>query len=484
MSVYDLRTWLDKMEEAGELAHVNGADPMFEVGCISDLTRHAYGPALLFDNFEGHEPGFRVLTGALSASKSMALTVGLEGEYSNKELVRAMAGKLEEAEKRLAEFDYEIVEDGPIFENQVFGDDVDLDILPVPTWHEMDGGPYIGTGIFQVHVDPENGHTNAGCYRVMKMNKREVGNFIGPGHHGHTIRNKYWARGEGCPTIMVMGAHPAFFMLGSTDVDEDVSEFAVVGSLMNTKVPMVRGKITGLPFPAESEIVLEGYVYPDKRQKEGPFGEFTGYYGRGETENEYYMEVEALYYRNDPILLGCPPCKPPHDFSYSQAVTRSAAVMVALKKAGVPGVQCVWDSETGGGRMWLVTSIKQCLPGHASQAACAAAFSYAGNILNKWSIVVDDDIDPTDADQVNWALCTRVNPIEDIDIIRCTTTTPLDPALRPEVKKTGVIESSRAIIRATIPYDRVIRGDFPPVVWPSEELEARVRDKFGDLGIF
>jgi 4-hydroxy-3-polyprenylbenzoate decarboxylase len=163
---------------------------------------------------------------------------------------------------------------------------------------------------------------------------------------------------------------------------------------------------------------------------------------------------------------------------------RAAAVWQALNKAGVPGVTGVWDTETGGGRMWLVTAIKQMYPGHASQAAAIASFSYQGNVLNKWTIVVDDDIDPTDFDQVNWAMCSRCCPAEDIDIIRASTTTPLDPALRPELKRNGIIENSRAIIRATKPYDRIIRGDFPPVVWWTPEFEQEVREKWGHLGIF
>jgi UbiD family decarboxylase len=98
---------------------------------------------------------------------------------------------------------------------------------------------------------------------------------------------------------------------------------------------VVLGELTGLPFPAEAEIVLEGYCYPDKRRQEGPFGEWTGFYGSSVREAPV-MDVRAIYYRNDPILLGSPPQRPPDEHSRYLAVVRSAQLKDALKRAGVP----------------------------------------------------------------------------------------------------------------------------------------------------
>jgi UbiD family decarboxylase len=93
--------------------------------------------------------------------------------------------------------------------------------------------------------------------------------------------------------------------------------------------------VTGLPIPADSEFAIEGFCPPDQTRSEGPFGEFTGYYGSGE-EQEPVLEVKAVYFRNDPINLGAPPGRPPHDYSYMYSLIRSVMVKESLVKDGLP----------------------------------------------------------------------------------------------------------------------------------------------------
>ena len=131
---------------------------------------------------------------------------------------------------------------------------------------------------------------------------------------------------------------------------------------------MVRGKVTGLPFPANAEIVLEGYVTPDKRVVEGPFGEWTGHYAGGAKPCPV-LDIKAIYHRNDPILLGVPPMGGgPDEMARYRAVMRSAIIKQNMTNAGVPGVEQVWCHEIGGARMLHGVSIKQRYPGHAVQA--------------------------------------------------------------------------------------------------------------------
>jgi 4-hydroxy-3-polyprenylbenzoate decarboxylase len=121
--------------------------------------------------------------------------------------------------------------------------------------------------------------------------------------------------------------------------------------------------------------------------------------------------------------------------------------------------------------MFNVISIQQAYAGHARQAAVLAATCQSGSYLGRFVVVVDDDIDPTDLDQVVWAMCTRCDPAEDIDLTRRTWSGPLDPRL-PK----GVPRNSRAIVDACRPYE--MRGDFPPVVRSSAELREQVLRKF------
>jgi UbiD family decarboxylase len=470
-SAFDLRMWLEKAHSAGQVREVESADLNLEVGAITELNSKRGGPALLFNKFAGYPEGFRVLTGSMLNSTTLGLTMGIEEKLDTIALVDKVAEQLRLIESKAGDYPVQVVNDGPVMENRKTGDDVDLNIFPTPVWHELDGGQFIGTGVVQVHRDPDSGWVNVGTYRVQLQGKNLLGHYISPGHHGHIIRQKYWSKGEPCPVVMCFGAHPLMLLMGSSDVPAGVDEFNWVGAFKGQRVPVIRGPVTGLPIPADAEIAIEGYCYPGEEMEEGPFGEFTGYYAGGK-KPEPVVRVQALYYRDRPILLGAPPCRPPNDFSYYFSVMRSAAVKETLRKAGIPGVKAVWVSEAGGGRMWLVTSIKQQYAGHAMQAASVAAQCQAGGLMARYSIVVDDDIDPSNNDDVIWALSTRTDPATDIDVIRHCWSNPLDPMIPTAAKDRKQLWNSRALVNACRPWDRLLTRDFPPV---AEATPARLK---------
>lgn len=475
--VFDLRLWLEKAKSLGQLKCVEQADLRLEIGALTELNAKQRGPALLFDKFTAHPDGFRILTGAMLNVTTLGLTLGLEGELDNLGIVDKIAEKLRAVENHAPDYPPQIVNAGPVMENQATGDQVDLGIFPTPVWHELDGGPFIGTGSIQVHRDPDTGWLNVGTYRGQLQGRSLVGNYISPGHHGHIIRQKYWDREQPCPVVLCVGTHPIFLLLGSSDVPTGVDELNWIGAIMGRPVPVILGPITGLPIPADAEIAMEGYAYPGDVKEEGPFGEFTGYYAGGR-KPEPLIQVKALYHRNQPILLGAPPCRPPNDFSYYFSVMRAAGIKEALRKAGVPAVKGVWVSEAGGGRMWVVVSVAQQYAGHAMQAAGVAALCQAGGLMNRYTIVVDDDIDPSNNDDVIWALSTRTDPADDIDVLRHCWSNPLDPMISTADKEKKQLWNSRAIINACRPWDRLKSGDFPPVAEASPELLKKTREKW------
>ena len=195
---------------------------------------------------------------------------------------------------------------GPVFENQNFGDDINLLQFPAPKWHEHDGGNYIGTGCVVMTKDPDSGRVNFGCYRVMVQDEKSVTVQISSAHHGAINLKKYRDRNEPAPVAVSFGHHPIYLVIGGIGIPYRVSEYAYLGAMFGEPVPVVCGKVTGLPIPADSEFAIEGFCPPDQTRSEGPFGEFTGYYGSGE-EQEPVLEVKAVYFRNDPINLGAPP---------------------------------------------------------------------------------------------------------------------------------------------------------------------------------
>jgi 4-hydroxy-3-polyprenylbenzoate decarboxylase len=329
-----------------------------------------------------------------------------------------------------------------------------------------------------VTQDPDEDWVNLGTYRVMVHDEKSVGFYISPGKHGRIHRDKYMAMNKPMPAVIVVGGDPLLFLLACNEVPYGVCEYDLAGALRGKPYPVVKGRVTGLPIPAHAEIALEGYVRPDKLRKEGPFGEWTGYYASGSRE-EPVFEVEAIYHRNDPIILGCPPNRPPDELARYRAVVRSGLLREQLERAGMSGIKGVWADEAGSSRMLLGIAIEQRYPGHATQVGHVASQCHVGAYAGKMVVVVDDDVDVTNLDELVWAMVTRCDPATSIDIVHNAWSTHLDPRISPEDKKKGQLTNSRLIVDATRPY--AWKDRFPDVNIPSPETARKARDKFSYL---
>jgi 4-hydroxy-3-polyprenylbenzoate decarboxylase len=472
----DLREWIEEADKLGEVRYVDGLSWEREIGMATELLHHSDpAPAAVFDNIPGYPKGFRVLTNFFGG-KRQNMTIGFAEGLNRLELSEGFLEVYENEDNQPVL--HEIVDDGPIFENVITGDDVDITMFPTPKWHEGDGGRYIGTGCYNVTRDPEEDWINVGTYRVMIHDEKTVGFYISPGKHGRIHRDKYAARGEMMPSAIVLGGDPMTFLMSSSEVPYGLCEFDLMGGLRGKPIECVKGKITGLPFPANAEIVIEGWIDPKEFRLEGPFGEWTGYYA-SDVREEPVMHVEAIYHRNDPIMLGCPPQRPPDELARYRAVARSALLKRSIKAAGVPDVTAVWAHEVGTARMLVALSIKQRYAGHAAQAGHVACQCHVGAYAGKYVIVVDDDIDVSDLEQVIWAMLTRSDPATSIDIVKNAWSTPLDPRIPPEEKAKKNFTNSRAIIDACRPFHW--RDKFPKVNMPSAELAKETRERFSYL---
>ncbi len=470
----DLREWLEQADRLGELRHVTGASWQEDIGLATEVISHSdTAPAVLFDDIPGVEKGFRVLTN-IFAGKRKNMTLGFPPELGKVELSEAFADVYSE-DDLIPPVE---VADGPVFENVYMDDDVDLDMFPTPIWHELDGGRYIGTGSYNVTRDPDNGWCNLGTYRIMLHDRTHVTYNAAPGKHGRIHHNKYLAKGEKMPVVMVVGGDPMTFFLGGGEVADGVCEFDVAGGLRGKPIEVVRGRLTGLPFPANAEIVLEGFVDPEKQVPEGPFGDWTGTYTESGRVRPL-CEVRAIYHRNDPIILGFAPQSLPDEYSRYRAITRSALLKKNIEAAGVPDVKAVWGHEAGGSRMLIGISITQRYPGHSKQAGHIACQCHSGAYGGKWVIVTDDDIDVTNLEELIWAAVTRADPVTDLDFIRNAWASPADPRITPEDRAKGNITNSRMIIDACRPFHW--RDRFSPVTKARPEIARKAREKFSYL---
>jgi len=470
----DLRAWLDEARALGELKDVLGADWNLELGAISELNvKKERSPALLFDDIPGYPKGFRVATCTTASPARLASILRIEGGDSHKSLVQALRGKPKQWQSQAGEYEPVIVENGPIFENVQSGDDVDLFSFPSPLWHEKDGGRYIGTGCMVVTKDLDSDWINVGTYRVMIHDRNHVGLDMIPGKHGAIQYDKHMKAGKPFPVSIVIGCDPLGYLVSGIEVPFGMCELNYIGAILGQPVEVVKGQLTGLPFPSASEIVIEGYAHPGDERIEGPFGEFHGYYP-GKAETAPVVTIERIYYRNQPIIMGSPPAKPPNDYSYSKAVMRSALLVDALQAAGVPDVEGVWAHEIGGARMFNVVSIRQRYAGHARQAGHILSQCGVGAYMSRYTVVVDEDIDPSNMQEVMWAVATRSDPDLDIDIIKRGMGSKNDPMSIAYPYKAPF--NSKAIIDACRPYDFI--REFPEVAEASKELQETVRGKW------
>jgi UbiD family decarboxylase len=472
----ELRGWIERVESLRELQHVSGAHWDREIGAISEINyRRKPSAALLFDDIVGYPRGYRVLTGSLCNARRMAVTLGLDPELDTIGLVQALRGKPREWEAAAPRFEPQVVERGRILENVVVGREVDLSRFPAPLWHEHDGGRYIGTGVAVVTSDPDTGRINVGAYRMMiQEDGRSATINAEAGKQGRAQYDRWFAKHGKAPVLASFGHDPLLLMVAGTEVPNTISEYAYAGAMVGENLSVVRGEVTGLPMPASAEIVVEGWIRPERVLREGPFGEWTGYYS-GSRRPVPTIDIERLYFRNDPIILGAPPGKPPNDYSYMRALLKSAMIQDELSKVGVRDVRGVWAHETGGGRLLIVVSITQRFCGHSRQAGYIAAQCQAAAYMNRFVIVVDDDVDPMNLDEVMWAVCTRCEPSEDIEIMRKSWGSKVDPLL----DNPAVPYNTRALIDACRPFEKL--DTFPRVAQASPALVRETVAKWKGL---
>jgi len=464
----NLREFIAEVEKLGALRHIGGADPHVELGGITEVAAGLPEcPALLFETINGYPAGVRIFTNATTTPQRAALALGIDPALRPLDALKVWMTKRQtlKAHKPV------VVKDAPFLENSARGDKVDLGTLPAPTWHSKDGGPYIGSASIVVMRDPDSGLINASIYRVQVHTRNKVTvQFDHHGRHGAIIAKKYWDQGKSCPLAIVSGEDPALFIAGFEYLPEGQSEYDFAGAIKNAPIEVVAGPVTGLPLPAQAEIILEGELKPPSAETllEGPFGEFTGYYAADKRPCPV-MEVTAIHHRHDPILLGSPPMKPPR-FHFGLPF-RAASIWSQLEMAGVTDVIGVWQHVA---QLMTVVALKQRYAGHAKRAGLiAAANSYMGRLV----VVVDEDVDPSVLNDVMWAITTRCEPSEQIDIVREAWSSALDPRIPAEDKARGVTSHSKAIIEAVRPFAWIDK--FPPTSAISQAEARAIEEKWG-----
>jgi 4-hydroxy-3-polyprenylbenzoate decarboxylase len=493
MSFMDLRQWIALLEKEGELRRITApVDWDREIGAVARRVLEKKGPALLFENIRGYTSGrcTRLFTGGFGTRARLALSLGFPRDATNQDLVQYVMRKNRETIAPV------VVPTGPVKDVVLRGDAVDQLEFPVPRWQYLEGGRYIHTFSGIVTRDPETRVMNVGIYRGM-VGTRNTTPFllIKGGQHWGNHFVKYADRGEPMPVACVIGWDPVMPFLAGSPIPAGVCEWDVMGGYRGEPAELVRCETVDLEVPASAEIVLEGYISDDPGtfEKEGPFGEFTGYVSDIPTPRPT-MKVTCITHRRDAVFRGTLEGTLPgsnSENSVMSSVQRAAIAWNILNGAGIPGIRDVFVPPITNG-VNIHVQIKKHYQGQPKQIAAALWGASAAQYRYKHVVVVDEDIDPASYEQVDWAFAHRVNAGEGgIVVFPGIFGSPIDPSTPMEdrnVAQLGTGLWNRVLIDATRSWRFERRPEwggerFPPTVRPAPEDEARVRDRWAEYGL-
>ena len=410
----DLRGFIEFLE-AEHPEHViritKEVDPKFGVsGILHRLEKDSRFPLVIFENIKGST--IPLIANMHSDFERLRLSLGMEQGGIDEFLAEC-------SHREASPLAPVTVESGPVQEVVFTGDDVDVEALPVCTYHELDAGKFITAGLALMR-DPDTGINNIGIYRHQVHEKNLLGVQLSETADANVIWKKYEQQGIPCPIAIIIGHHPAFFIGSLCFSSLDTDELHLAGGMLQSPVPLVKCKTIPLEVPANAEIVLECETIPHERRSEAPFGEYPGTYGP-ERMNPV-LRIKAITQRREPLyqnaLVGHA------DNLLLSGIIRTTFIEKVVKIA-CPTVRQIAIPRSGRFRFMCFIAIDKMIEGEPKQAAMAA---FVADPFLKFAIVVDHDVDVYDDTDVLHAIATRVRADHDIFMVPYAKGSPLDPA--------------------------------------------------------
>ncbi len=426
MPFKSLKAFVAKLEAEGELKRVTAEiSPHLEITEYTDRVCKAAGPALLFTNVRGS--AFPVLMNAFGSMKRMALALGTDDVESiareiedllSKQAPTTLADKVKTLLQlfHLSRYAPRTVRTGPC--KDVIEHEPDLGKLPVLTCWPQDAGPFITLPmVFTRH--PETGRRNVarrnvaqrnvGMYRMQVYDARTTGmhwhvHKVGAAHY-----RAYEARGERMPVAVALGGDPAMTYAATAPLPEAVDEVYFAGFLRKKGVELVKCETSDLEVPADADFVLEGYVEPGERRREGPFGDHTGYYSLADDYPVFH--VECITRRADPIYPATIVGRPPMEDCFIAKSTER--LFLPMLKVALPELADMNLPIEGVFHNLAVVSIRKQYPFHARKVM-HALWGLGQMMFTKVIVVVDEEVNVQDPSEVVWRVGNNIDPKRDV----------------------------------------------------------------------
>ncbi|HEX7141094.1 MAG TPA: menaquinone biosynthesis decarboxylase [Nitrososphaeraceae archaeon] len=432
MAFDSLSEYMDTLESVGKLHRVKTeVDTNLEIAEI--MRRMMYSgqsPAILFENVKGYD--IPVLGNAFGTMDLLKTALNLSDfreigkritDLTKLKIPSNLFDKLKMLPRlsELGEYAPKYLQSGAVTEI-IEMENANLNSLPILKSFPNDAGKFITFGL-TITKHPETGIRNIGVYRIQIVNEKKAimhWQTHKRGAQHYEIMKEY---SKPIETAIVIGTDPSTIFSGIAPVPEGMDKFFFSGIVRKKGVKLVKCKTVDLEIPANSEIVLEGYVDPNEMRIEGPFGDHTGFY----TPPEPYptFNLTCMMRRRNPIYLTTVVGKPVLEDAYIGKVIEQS--FLPLIQMFQPEVVDFSMPASGWFQGLGVISIKKRYPGQAKKVMMGL-WGMGQLSLTKIFVVVDHDINVHDINEVIWAITTKSDPKRDVLIIDNTPTDTLDPA--------------------------------------------------------
>ncbi|MBD62132.1 menaquinone biosynthesis decarboxylase [bacterium] len=415
----NLSEYIKHLEKKNQLKRISEEiDPKIEITVIGEHYTRNNKEALLFENIKGSNFPLAVNLFGSKDRVSQAFGVNHIDEHSERieQLLKppkvsgildamSMLPKFAELGKQLIP---KTIKKAPCQEIVLKGDDANLDILPIPTLWPKDAGPYICLGS-TITNDPETGSRNVGLYRLQKHDKKTLGMHWQLHKDGKRHEVKASQKKEKIPVAIAIGGDPATMYSASAPLPPGIDEYLLAGFLNKKPVEVVKCITSDIKVPAHAEFILEGWVDPDERREEGPFGDHTGFYSHPGPYPVFHLEL--ITHRKKPVFPHIIVGKPlQEDWFLGWATER---IFLPLVRLFCSEIKDMHFPAEGVFHNMLLVSIKKSYPGQARKVI-HAIWGIGLLSLTKFIVVVDEDVDVQNPSETTFHALSNIDPQRDI----------------------------------------------------------------------
>ncbi|MGE5862809.1 MAG: UbiD family decarboxylase [Nitrososphaerales archaeon] len=400
----DIREFIELLENEDEIIRIKkNVNSTFELPAI--VSKLDGNKAVIFENVENKT--IPVISNLIGTRKRFAMAMGSKEKNDIHKIINNSINNRNIKVKTINNI-------SPYYQNS----SNNLSILPIVTHFEKDAGPYITSSIVYAK-DQENGNQNSSTHRLLKLDDKNMAIRMVEGRHLHKCFMYSKDHREDLKVAIVIGVHPAINIAAAYQASYGIDEMHIANTILNGNLLLDINKYSQLLIPAMSEIVLEGKILYDKTQEEWMVEMLKTYDFR---RQQPVFELEKIRFRDGAIFHDILPGYSEHRLLMGLPVESK---MLDQVKNVVPNTSQVFLTDGGSNWLTAVIQIKKRVEGESKNALLAA---FAAHPSLKIAIVVDEDIDPTNSVEVEYAISTRCQADKDMIIIKNAKGSSLDPS--------------------------------------------------------